>query len=108
MRDHASIGMGKKSKLAGLQHAFAAVLVATTLLPSGLLPGSWESRVHEQVNQLLRGFSRLGRVKAADRELQAAERIRRAQVFCSGRQPSELRRVRILPPVARPTDFTAA
>lgn len=100
--------MGKKSNLAGLQHVFAAVLVATTLLPNGLLPGNWESRVHEQVNQLLRGFSRLGRVKAADRELQDAERIRRAQVFCSGRQPSELCGLQIRPPIARSKNSAAA
>ncbi|MEP6873286.1 MAG: hypothetical protein ABI887_02895 [Burkholderiales bacterium] len=88
-------------RLAGLQHALAAVLVVSTLLPSGLLPGNWESRAHEQVNQLLRVINRIGRLKSADRELQAAERRRRAQVFCSGRQPSELRLAHVEPPHAR-------
>ena len=74
-----------------IQHAFAAVLVAgSALVPNGLLPGSREARAHEQVNQLLRVINRLGRLKAAERALLAAERNRHAQVFCSGRQPSEL------------------
>jgi len=81
-----------RSRVARVQHACAAALVAgSALIPSGLLPGSAESRVHDQVNQLLRVFNRLGRLKASDRELREAERIRNAQVHCHGRQPSELR-----------------
>ena len=88
-------------RLAGLQHALATVLVVSTLLPSGLMPGNWESRAHEQVDQLLRVIDRLSRLKSNDRELQAAERRRRAQVYCSGRQPSELRLAHVEPPRAR-------
>ena len=89
-------------RMARVQHACAAALVAgSALMPGGMFPGSWESRVHEQVDQLLRVFNRLGRLKATDRALQAAERIRRAQVHCHGRQPSELRFAADKPPLAR-------
>ena len=85
-----------------LQRACAAALVAgSALLPSGTGTGSPESRVHDQVNQLLRVFNRLGRLKASDRELQEAERIRAAQVQCHGRLPSELCFAAPRPPLAR-------
>ena len=88
-----------------IQHAFAAVLVVgTALVPNGLLPGSRDARAHEQVNQLLRVINRLGRLKAAERALLAAERNRRAQVFCSARQPSELRFATVKPLFARAHD----
>ena len=81
-----------RSRLASWSHALAAALVAgSSLVSASLLPGSWESRATDQVNQLLRVFNRLVRHKAGDRELQAAELDRRVRVFCSGRQPSELR-----------------
>lgn len=86
-----------------LQRACAAALVAgSALLPSGTSSGSPESRVHDQVNQLLRVFNRLGRLKASDRELQEAERIRAAQVQCHGRAPSELCLGTPRPPAALP------
>lgn len=81
-----------RTRLARAQHACAATLVAAaTLMPSGLLPASMEARVHDQVNQLLRVFNRLGRLKASEREVREAERIRLAQVPCHGRAPSEWR-----------------
>jgi hypothetical protein len=87
--------------LANWQHAFAAALVAaSSLVPAGLSGGSWESRAHEQVNQLLRVINRLVRQKSNDRELQAAKGDRRVRIYCSGRQPSELRYARFQPPLA--------
>lgn len=84
-----------------IQHALAAVLVAgSALVPNGMAPGSREGRAHEQVNQLLRAINRLGRLRAAERALLAAERNRRAQVFCSGRQPSQLSFAAVKPPLA--------
>ena len=81
--------LSKHTPAARLQRACAAALVAgSALLPGGTNGASVESRVHEQVNQLLRVFSRLSRAKASDRELHRAERLRQAEVRCHGRQPS--------------------
>ena len=90
----------KPCGIARVHYACAATLVAASALMSGgHITGSLESRMHDQLNQLLRVFIRLVRLKASDRELQEAERIRKAQVHCYGRQPSELSAAAVRPPL---------